>query len=130
MKIALTVWGNRISPVFDSAQNLLVVQIKNDKVVKKSYEPFDSGSSNLSDSLKKMKVSILICGAISETLSNVIAFSGIKLIPHVTGNAAQVLDMYLSNKPFPPEYFMPGYKRQGRQPGKDSGRGQDQLNAK
>jgi len=130
MKIALTVWGNRISPVFDSAQTLLVVQIKNNKVIKKSYEPFDSGSCNFLDNLKKIKVSILICGAISETLSNIIAFSGIKLIPYVTGNAAQVLDMYLSNKPFPPAYFMPGYKRQGRQSGKDFGRGQDQLNAK
>ncbi len=53
MKIALTVWGNRISPVFDSAQTLLVAQIKNDKVIKKSYERFDSDSAGFPDDFKK-----------------------------------------------------------------------------
>ena len=113
MKIALTVWGNRISPVFDSAQTLLVAQIKNDKVIKKSYERFDSDSAGFPDDFKKMGISVLICGAISEKSANIMAVSGIKLIPFVTGNAAQVLDLYLSNKPVSSAYFMPGTKRQG-----------------
>ncbi|MFH2093731.1 MAG: NifB/NifX family molybdenum-iron cluster-binding protein [Pseudomonadota bacterium] len=112
MKIALTVWGNRISPVFDSAQTLLVAQIENKKIVQKSYESFDSKSANLSDNLKKMGVSVLICGAISEMLANVIESSKIKLIPFVTGTAVAVLELYLSNKPVSSAYFMPGCKRQ------------------
>ena len=114
MKIALTVWGNRISPVFDSAQTLLIAKVKNNMVIKKSYKPIDSKSSGFPDNLKKLDISVLICGAISEVPTNIIVFSGIKLIPFITGNASQVLDLYLSNKPVPPAYFMPGYKRQGR----------------
>lgn len=117
MKIALTVWGNRISPVFDSAQTLLVAQIKNDKVIKKSYESFDSNSAGFPDDFKKMGISVLICGAISEKPANLIALSGIKLIPFVTGNAAQLLDLYLNNNPVSAAYFMPGYPRQGCQNG-------------
>ncbi|MBU1344419.1 MAG: dinitrogenase iron-molybdenum cofactor biosynthesis domain-containing protein [Proteobacteria bacterium] len=113
MKIALTVWGNRISPVFDSAQTLLIAQIKNNQVIKKSYESFDSNTAGFSDTLKKLDISVLICGAISEKPTNMIAVSGIKLIPFVTGNAEQVLDLYLSNKPVSSAYFMPGYRKLG-----------------
>ena len=117
MKIALTVWGNRISPVFDSAQTLLIAKVKNNMIIKKSYKPIDLKCAYFPDNLNKMNISVLICGAISEVPTNTIVFSGIKLIPFITGNASQVLDLYLSNKPVPPEYFMPGCKRQGSRTG-------------
>lgn len=113
MNIALTVWGNRISPVFDAAQTLLVVKIKNNKIIQKSYESFDSDTIHLPDNLKKMDISVLICGAISKVPANIIASSKIKLIAFVTGNAAQVLNLYLNNNPVPPSYFMPGCRRHG-----------------
>ncbi len=117
MKIAITVWGNRISPVFDSAQTLLVAQIENRKVIRKSHETFDATGFCWVENLKKMGVSVLICGAISEKPANTLAMSGITLIPFVTGNALQVLELYLSNKPVSAAYFMPGYPRQGCQKG-------------
>jgi len=113
MKVALTVWGNRISPVFDSAQTLLIVLIKNGKIIQKTYETVNSDRSRLLSSLKKLDVSVLICGAISEMPAAIITSSGIELIPFVTGNTAQVLDLYLSNRPVPPAYFMPGCRRHG-----------------
>ncbi len=113
MKIALTVWGNRISPVFDSAHTLLIAQIENSKVIKKSYESISSDRSSFSDKLKKMGVSVLICGAISKIAADTIVSSKIKLIPFITGNSTQVLDLYLSNKPVSLSYFMPGYRPSG-----------------
>mmetsp|Transcript_21436 Transcript_21436/g.9909 ORF Transcript_21436/g.9909 Transcript_21436/m.9909 type:complete len:140 (-) Transcript_21436:3784-4203(-) len=65
-----------------------------------------------------MGICVLICGAISKMPANIIASAGIKLIPFVTGNAAQVLDLYINNEQiqttcsFPSAYFMPGCKRQ------------------
>jgi predicted Fe-Mo cluster-binding NifX family protein len=113
MKIALTVWGNRISPVFDAAQTLLVVEIKDNKIIKKSYESFDSDTMHLPGNLKKMGISVLICGAISRMPANIIASSGIQLIAFVTGNAAQILNLYLNNNPVPLSCFMPGCRRHG-----------------
>lgn len=55
MKIALTIWGNRISPVFESAQNLLIVRIENQKVIDKAYETFDNQSFQLVEYLKNQE---------------------------------------------------------------------------
>lgn len=108
MKIAVTVWGNRISPVFDSARTVLVAEVKDNKVVEKRYESIDWDAAPVPETLKDMGVSVLICGAISRIPANGIISSGISLIPFVTGNAAQVLNMYLNNDPVPPSCFMPG----------------------
>ena len=108
MKIAVTVWGNRISPVFDSARTVLVAEVKDNKVVEKRHESIDRDLSPVPETLKDMGVSVLICGAISRIPANLIISSGITLIPFVTGNAAQVLTMYLNNDPVPPSCFMPG----------------------
>jgi predicted Fe-Mo cluster-binding NifX family protein len=113
MKIAVTVWGNRISPVFDSARTVLVAEAKDNKVVEKRYESIDWDAAPVPETLKEMGVSVLICGAISRIPANLITSSGITLIPFVTGNAAKVLDMYLNNDPVPPSCFMPGCGRCG-----------------
>ncbi|MFO7752908.1 MAG: NifB/NifX family molybdenum-iron cluster-binding protein [Desulfobacteraceae bacterium] len=113
MKIALTVWGNRISPVFDSAGTLLVAEIEDNRVVKKRYESFDPGAAPAPETLREMGVSVLICGAISRIPADLIVSAGITLIPFITGNAARVLEMYVKNDPVPPAYFMPGCGRCG-----------------
>ena len=113
MKIALTVWGNRISPVFDSAQTLLIVRIENNKVIEKSYESISADRLYFSNKLRELGISVLICGAISKVATDTLASSKIKLIPFITGNSAQVIELYLSDEPVSLSYFMPGYKPQG-----------------
>ena len=57
MKIAVTIWGNRVSPVFDAAKKLLVVDIKKQKIINKQYLFFDPGSiEDLIKLLKKMQI--------------------------------------------------------------------------
>lgn len=109
--IAITVWGNRISPVFESAQNLLIARIQNGKVIEKKYETIDCQSLQVVEQFEKSGVNVLICGAISDTAAGMITGSKITLIPFVTGNAARVLDLYVSDEPVPPSFFMPGCSR-------------------
>jgi predicted Fe-Mo cluster-binding NifX family protein len=40
MKIAITTWGNRVSPVFDAAKTLLIADIENQSIHSKKYEVF------------------------------------------------------------------------------------------
>jgi predicted Fe-Mo cluster-binding NifX family protein len=112
MKVALTIWGNKISPVFDSAQTLLVAQVQNNKIIQKQYESFDNDSSGFLCDLKEMGIAVLICGAVSKMSEKIIISSDIKLIPFVSGNAEQVLDLYLTNAPVPLMNLMPGCKQQ------------------
>jgi predicted Fe-Mo cluster-binding NifX family protein len=109
MKMALTVWGNRISPVFDAAHMLLVVEVENTKIISRRYEPFyPELPTRLAVRLAEMNVAILICGAISEMPANILEANGIKLIPFITGDAGEVIDAYVKNVPFMPAFLMPG----------------------
>ncbi len=109
MKMALTVWGNRISPVFDAANMLLVVEIENTKIISRRYEPFyPELTTRLAVRLTEMNVTILICGAISEMPANVLEANDIKLIPFITGDTDDVIDAYVKNIPFMQAFLMPG----------------------
>lgn len=109
MKMALTVWGNRISPMFDAAHMLLVVEIENTQIISRRYESFyPEFPSRLADMLEEMDVAILICGAISEMPANILEANGIKLIPFIMGDAHEVIDAYVKDVPFMPAFLMPG----------------------
>lgn len=119
MKIALTVWEDRISPVFDVANRLLVVDIeqclvRNSRLLE--IEP--GGLPRLVDTLKRMEIKVLICGAISQVPANIISAGGIRLIPFISGNTDLILAAYIKGKPIIPAFAMPGIKRRRR------GRGQ------
>ncbi len=125
VKVALTVWEERISPVFDFARMLLVVEIEGREVVGRRYEPFGFDRvlrrvAMLSD----LDVEVLICGAVSEPVANMIEARGIRLVPFVTGSVDQVLDAYLKNILAAPDFRMPGCggrrrrRRRGLLPGR------------
>lgn len=113
MKVAVTVWDERISPVFDSARTLLIVDIKNKRINQSSYTSFDPlFEARLTEELKQLGVEVLICGAISEIHSNLIEASAIRLIPFISGNVTQVLEAYAKGNPLAPSFLMPGCKEE------------------
>ncbi len=115
MKIALTIWGDRISPVFDAANTLLVVDIENGDVVDRRTTPFDPArASRLAEMLRQMDVSTLVCGAISEGHANRVSVGGIQLIPFVSGQTERILTVLASGKPIIPTFSMPGCRRRHR----------------
>ena len=95
MKIALTVWEDRISPVFDVADILLVADIEQGAVQDTRLVKIEPGRlSPLVDMLKRMEVEVLFCGAISEIPANVVSAGGIRLIPFVSGKIDHILDTF------------------------------------
>lgn len=113
MKIALTVWEDRISPVFDAATTLMLVDIDNDGILKKRFTPLEpTGSMRLVEMLKQMNVSVLICGAISEGYASRLSFNGIKLFPFVSGKTEHVLETFARGEAIIPAFSMPGCGKQ------------------
>ena len=110
MKVALTTWENRISPVFDSAHMILVAKVENGTVVDRYYNPLGSELplSRVSK-LSELGVNVLICGAVSGFFANMIEAHGIRIIPFVAGDVNQVLDAYLKGSLPMPALQMPGY---------------------
>lgn len=109
MKVAITVWKDRISPVFDASRRLLIAEIENARVTDRSYVYFDPGwPADLVKTLAMLDVPVLICGAVSQAPATSILAGGIKLIPFITGEVDRVLQLYAKGSPLAPTYVMPG----------------------
>jgi predicted Fe-Mo cluster-binding NifX family protein len=108
MNLAITVWGNRISPVFDSAQTLLVVEIRDDQIIDRIIQPFQA---TMLDSclrlLGELNIRVLICGALCEGPVKLLESHDIEVVPFVAGDVEKVLECYLQGKDLK-EFVMPG----------------------
>jgi predicted Fe-Mo cluster-binding NifX family protein len=112
MKIGITVWDERISPVFDSAHMLLIADIKNKEIKNLSRESFDPQSEGrLVQELTHLKIEVLICGAVSESHSTLIEACGIHLIPFINGNVNTILGEYAKGKSISSAFLMPGCRQ-------------------
>jgi predicted Fe-Mo cluster-binding NifX family protein len=109
MKVALTVWGNRVSPLFDAASMLLIADIEKHGISKKRFEPIECESPYLRVAkLDDLGVNILICGGISEFYANLIEARGIKIVPFAAGAVDEVLEAYIDGNIYRKDYRMPG----------------------
>ena len=113
MKIAITVWGNRISPVFDAASTLLLVEIVGNDVVERDIrlcQPsrHDSFVALLNDN----DVQLLICGAICEPAVKRLEAEGLEVVPFLAGEVENLIESCLNEQDFT-EFAMPGC-RHGR----------------
>lgn len=107
--VALTVWEDRISPVFDAAHDLMLVRIDQGIISDRQILSFDPDRlSSFLSVLEERKVECLICGAISEIPARMIIDSGIRLIPFISGKLGQVLDSVAKGEPIVPVFLMPG----------------------
>jgi len=87
----------------------LLVNIENGKEISRSKVLLESQSlSRRVDKLKSFKVDVLIGGAISRVLANMVTASGIQVLPYVTGSIDDVLQAYLTGQLMKPEFSMPG----------------------
>ena len=110
MKIAIPVWNGFVSSVFDFAHRLLLVDIENGREVNRSEVDLKAESlPQRAGSLKNLGVDVLICGAISRALADMIAASGVQVLPFVTGRVAEVLQAYITGQLVQPQFAMPGF---------------------
>jgi len=109
MKIAIPVWQGNVSNVFDFAHRLLLVELENGKEATRSEVALESQLLwQRAGQLKSLGSDVLVCGAISRVLANMVATSGIQVLPYVTGRVDDVLQAYLTGQLVKPEFTMPG----------------------
>lgn len=109
MKVAIPVYGDFVSNVFDFAHKLLLVDIENGKETKRLEVGLEGLSlSQRADHLKAHGVEVLICGAVSQLLADMVIQAGIEILPYVTGNIEDVIGAYMAGQLVRPEFCMPG----------------------
>lgn len=106
MRVAITIWENRISPVADSAGEILVVDVAGGNIIRRRHERFEDDSLfNHAGKLAELSVTTFICGAISDFYSGLVEGYGIRLIPFANGQVEEVLNGFLSDSLVNPTIF-------------------------
>ena len=109
MKIAIPVYNGNVSSVFDFAHKLLLVDIQNGREVNRSEVSLSPDSfPQTASRLRTLGANVLVCGAISRVVANMITASGIQLLPYVTGRVDDVLQAYLTGQLVQPQFTMLG----------------------
>lgn len=108
MKIAIPVYNNNVSNVFDFANRLLIVELADGKETSRIEIELDKFLPKRADQLESQGVDVLVCGAVSQLLANIVAASGIEIMPYITGNIENVIDAYKGGKLKNAEFSMPG----------------------
>ena len=121
IRAAFSVWDNRIAPVFDVARQLLLVEAKSGQVISETKETLpDDFPLRKALCLAELGVNILICGAISRPLQDMIGTYGIRLIPFVAGELGEVKCAWLAGGGDIRRFAMPGCCGRRRQRGSNS----------
>ena len=116
MRIAIPVHESRISPVFDTASHLLLVDAGGGREMGRLTTPLTGSSQGQRvERLAELGVWVLICGGISAPLARLIEAIGIRVIPWTAGPVEYVLQAYLAGRLSGNRFLMPGCcRRRGR----------------
>ena len=125
MKVALATWNGRISPVFDAARQVLILDVQNNRVVARHEETLPGTElQTQAERLAAIAPHTLICGAISQTLAGLLAAKNIRVLPFTAGAVEEVVAAWLAGALPNSTLAMPGYRgRRGRFSGPGGGRG-------
>ncbi|MDJ0831383.1 MAG: NifB/NifX family molybdenum-iron cluster-binding protein [Desulfobacterales bacterium] len=115
MRIAISIWNARIAPVFDVSRQLMLADVENGILVARRVEHFAGDQPvHKTTKLSELNVQVLICGAISQPLAEVLSIYGVVIIPFIAGDVEEVLMAYLGGKLPHPSFAMPGCCRRRR----------------
>jgi len=105
----MPIWEGRISPVLDVAGRFLVVQIKNGhETNRREILVGDTNPTFLVKGIKEMGTEVLLCGALSEPVAFLLANTGIRVCPHLCGDAEAALRAFLTDTLGKGQFRMPG----------------------
>jgi len=117
MRVAIAIWNDRISPVFDTSSRLVIIDVEQGaehghRII---FElGADSSPTQRARRLTELEVNVLICGAISRPLAELVSASGVVVIPWVSGPVEGVLRAYLTKRLSESRWRMPGCRSRCR----------------
>jgi predicted Fe-Mo cluster-binding NifX family protein len=109
MRIAVSIWGEKISPVLDTATRLLIIEHDIDSNISRFETRLpEQNISRRCSFIRDLDIDVLICGAVSRQMSGLLTSAGIKVISEISGPAEAVIDAYFQGTLLQKEFFMPG----------------------
>jgi predicted Fe-Mo cluster-binding NifX family protein len=112
MRTAIPIFNDRISPVFDSASRLVLVDIEDGREIHRTERALEEDELGCrARRVAELGVDLLICGAISRPLEAMLLSAGVEVIPQICGPVEEVLTAFRMGKLSEETYVMPGATR-------------------
>ena len=99
MKIAIPLFGNRISPRFDFSPEMWIIDVEGGKVL--GQEKLPTANLNLPQRLEQITsngVNKVICGGMDGFCQNQLGSRGIDVVQDVIGEAEIVFDLFMRGR--------------------------------
>ena len=129
MRIAIPLWEGKVSPVFDTAIRLLVVDASKQREKSRFLYYIDENDlTQKCHRIRKLDLDKLICGAVSQTFLKMLLASGIDVIREISGPVEEVLEAYLKGNILQPKFLMPGCNKNRNRCGRKKNRANNNIN--
>ncbi len=115
MRVAIPSWSGRVSPVFDVAKHLLLVDLDGEAEAGRqevAIEETELGAR--ARRVTQLGVDVLISGALSAPLEAMLVSLGVRVIPQTCGPTEEVLRAFASGRLPDEAFLMPGCCRRRR----------------
>ena len=123
MRVGIAVWGERVSPVLDAAGRLAVVRVDGSETGEDGEVSLPAGGlGGRAGAIADLEIDVLICGAVSSRLADMLTARGVTIIPWISGTVEEVLDAFIEGTLADRRFAMPGCGC-GRQRGRRGRRG-------
>ena len=116
MRIAIPLWNDSVSPVLDTAEHLVVVDIDRETVLSRHEITLAGGGPRENAGIIASHADMLVCGAISRPMYSCLTSLGVDVHPWTMGNVESIIRIFTKGDTPGPEFVMPGcgQKRRGR----------------
>lgn len=109
MKIAIPVCNDRVSTVFEAAEELLIVDNKpGASQIRFRASCLQNSMISRTMQLKMLGIDVLICGALTRPVKHRIEATGIRVISFMRGNVDEVLEAFSRGELADRRYILPG----------------------
>ena len=112
MRVAIPDWHGKVSPVFDVAGRLLVIDLERGEEIRRRAEVL-TGLTPVArvHRLGALGVDTLVCGAISSAVEHLAVAIGIRVVSLVSGPVDAVARIIAAGQPIPASCLLPGCER-------------------
>jgi hypothetical protein len=107
--VAIPEWEGRVSPLFDVAGRLVIVEIAAARMAScRRQAMLPQRPDERAETLAEWRVEKLLCGGISRVFSEALERKGVTVIPHLSGCIQGILQAYLDQQLADRRFSMPG----------------------
>jgi len=109
MRVTTPISDGRISPVFDVARRLPLVDIEDKREVRRTEELLEESELvSRARRVAELGADVLICGAISRPLEAMLLSAGVEVIPQTCGPVEDVIRAFVSGQLTEQAFVIPG----------------------